>query len=212
MPKHNNAIPNVHFRKDWQRFVKTWFDQPAKKSARRQTRLAKAKRLAPRPLNMLRPVVHGQTVRYNMKLRLGRGFSLDELESAGINRKEALGLGISVDWRRRNKSVEDFERNVNRLKAYKDKLVVFPRKGKKAKNGDSSSELLAIATQNSDRVILPLQKNAAVTEIRSITDAEKETNVFGTLRNERTIAKLWAIREKRLKEKDTEKAAKKSKK
>lgn len=161
---------------------------------------------------MLRPVVHGQTVRYNMKLRLGRGFSLDELESAGINRKEALGLGISVDWRRRNKSVEDFERNVNRLKAYKDKLVVFPRKGKKAKNGDSSSELLAIATQNSDRVILPLQKNAAVTEIRSITDAEKETNVFGTLRNERTIAKLWAIREKRLKEKDTEKAAKKSKK
>ena len=26
--KHNNQLPNAHFRKDWQRFVKTWFDQP----------------------------------------------------------------------------------------------------------------------------------------------------------------------------------------
>lgn len=27
MVKHNNVIPNGHFHKDWQRRIKTWFDQ-----------------------------------------------------------------------------------------------------------------------------------------------------------------------------------------
>eukprot|EP00954_Amorphochlora_amoebiformis_P024940 1369703-Amorphochlora_amoeboformis.AAC.1 len=80
MVKHNNVIPNGHFRKDWQRYIKTWFDQPAKKSARRAAREAKAARLAPRPIGKLRPVVRGQTVKYNLRLRAGRGFTLDELK------------------------------------------------------------------------------------------------------------------------------------
>lgn len=29
---------------------------------------------------MLRPIVHGSTIRYNMKTKLGRGFTLDELK------------------------------------------------------------------------------------------------------------------------------------
>jgi large subunit ribosomal protein L13e len=42
-------------------------------------------------------------------------------------------LGIAVDHRRRNASEESLEMNVNRLKEYKAKLIVFPRKtrGKK---------------------------------------------------------------------------------
>lgn len=80
MVKHNNVIPNGHFRKDWQRYIKTWFDQPAKKAARRQAREAKAIKLAPRPLGKLRPVVRGQTVKYNLRVRAGRGFTLDELK------------------------------------------------------------------------------------------------------------------------------------
>jgi large subunit ribosomal protein L13e len=43
MVKHNNQVPNQHFHKDWQRYVRTWFNQPAKKVARRAARLAKAK-------------------------------------------------------------------------------------------------------------------------------------------------------------------------
>lgn len=31
MVKHNNIVPNAHFHKDWQRRVKCFFDQPAKK-------------------------------------------------------------------------------------------------------------------------------------------------------------------------------------
>lgn len=33
--KHNNVVPNGHFKKDWQSYVKTWFNQPARKKRRR---------------------------------------------------------------------------------------------------------------------------------------------------------------------------------
>lgn len=35
MVKHNNEIPNQHFKKKWQFYVKTWFNQPARKVRRR---------------------------------------------------------------------------------------------------------------------------------------------------------------------------------
>ena len=44
-------------------------------------RKAKAERVAPRPVaGLLRPVVSGQTVKYNTKKRAGRGFTLEELK------------------------------------------------------------------------------------------------------------------------------------
>lgn len=43
-------------------------------------RQAKAVKVFPRPAGKLRPQVHGQTLKYNMKLREGRGFSLEELK------------------------------------------------------------------------------------------------------------------------------------
>ena len=94
-----------HFRKDWQRRVKTWFDQPGRKLRRRKTRLDK-KFVGNFRQICLRPVVRGQTVQYNMKVRHGRGFSFEELEVAGISRKMARSLGIAVDHRRRNLSEE----------------------------------------------------------------------------------------------------------
>ena len=76
MVKHNNQLQNVHLRKHWQRFVKTWFNQPARKQRRLHARQAKAAALFPRPLERLRPVTRGNTRRYNGKLRYGRGFTL----------------------------------------------------------------------------------------------------------------------------------------
>lgn len=35
MVKHNNVVPNGHFKKHWQNYVKTWFNQPARKARRR---------------------------------------------------------------------------------------------------------------------------------------------------------------------------------
>ena len=34
MVKHNNVIPNQHFKKKWQFYVRTWFNQPARKKRR----------------------------------------------------------------------------------------------------------------------------------------------------------------------------------
>eukprot|EP00959_Pyramimonas_sp_CCMP1952_P435548 9120245-Pyramimonas_sp.AAC.1 len=74
---------------------------------RSTARAAKAKAIFPRPTaGALRPVVHSQTVRYNMKERAGRGFTLEELKEAGIPRKLAPTIGICVDHRRKNRSLE----------------------------------------------------------------------------------------------------------
>ena len=36
MVSHNNVIPNQHFKKKWQFYVKTWFNQPARKTRRQK--------------------------------------------------------------------------------------------------------------------------------------------------------------------------------
>ena len=215
MVKHNNIVPNQHFRKDWQRYVRTWFDQPAKKKARRVHRIVKAKQVAPRPLNLLRPVVHAPTVKYNMKLRQGRGFTLDELKAAGVQRKAALGLGIAVDHRRKNRSEEGFTLNVQRLKLYSSRLVVFPRNptSKRAKKGDSSKEELAQAKQVTALQTLPTSAMAHThkSKARKVSKAEREATVAAVLRKALTDEKLWGVREKRAKDKADEAAGKKAK-
>merc|ERR1711957_319525 len=94
----NNVIPNVHFRKvngmqhgrHNRVMMRTWFDQAGRKKRRSQNRKAKAAKLAPRPAaGLLRPVVHPPTQRYNMRLRLGKGFTLEELKEAKIAPKLA---------------------------------------------------------------------------------------------------------------------------
>merc|ERR1712216_827294 len=76
--KHNNQIHSVRkFRKYWQRYVKTWFNQPARKKSRRDARHKKAAAIAPRPVaGCVRPLVHPPTVKYNSKTRIGRGFAV----------------------------------------------------------------------------------------------------------------------------------------
>jgi large subunit ribosomal protein L13e len=134
MVKHNNVIPNGHFKKHWQNYVKTWFNQPARKQRRRIARQKKAAKIFPRPTaGPLRPIVQCQTLKYNMKSRAGRGFTLEELKAAGIPKKLAPTIGISVDHRRKNKSLEGLQANVQRLKTYKAKLVIFPRRARKVK-------------------------------------------------------------------------------
>jgi large subunit ribosomal protein L13e len=55
------------------------------------------------------------------------------LQAAGIPKKLAPTIGISVDHRRKNKSLEGLQANVQRLKTYKAKLVIFPRRARKVK-------------------------------------------------------------------------------
>jgi len=196
--KHNNVIANQHFRKDWQRRVKTWFDQPARKQRRRNARVEKAKKVAPRPINALRPIVRCPTIKYNTRIRAGRGFTLAELKAAKINKRAALGMGVTVDCRRVNRSEEGFQTNVQRLKTYRSKLVVFPRKGpKKVKRGDSTKEACAAVKQVTDKQTLPISVPKTKIKARKITTAEKSFEAAKTVRKARTDAKLWGAREKR---------------
>ncbi|KAJ2846068.1 60S ribosomal protein L13, partial [Coemansia brasiliensis] len=71
----NKQLPNVHLRKEWDLRVRTWFNQPGRKLRRRNARVAKAAKIAPRPLELLRPAVRCPTVKYNRKTRIGRGFT-----------------------------------------------------------------------------------------------------------------------------------------
>eukprot|EP00659_Diplonema_papillatum_P021588 gene21588-33210_t len=109
MPKHNNEIPRNHFRKHWnpessqKGHVKTFFQQPLQKKARRVRRAQKAKAIFPRPAGgVLRPVVQSCSQRYNMKSRAGKGFTLEEVKAAGFSAKYARTIGVAVDHRRRN--------------------------------------------------------------------------------------------------------------
>jgi len=208
MVKHNNVIPNGHFHKQWARYVKTWFNQPARKSDRRSARAAKATRVAPRPLNLLRPVVRGQTLKYNLKIRAGRGFTLDELSAANVSKKAARGIGIAVDHRRKNRNEEAFQHNVNRLKQYKSKLVVFPRKptSKRLRRGDSTPDDRKEVQQVVDKQVLPIVVPGRHIPARVISPEEHGRSVVALLRKARTDGKLWGQRERRAKLK-AEKAA-----
>jgi len=204
--RHNNVLHANHFHKDWQRRVRTWFDQPGRKLRRRNARKAKAAALGVRPLSLLRPAVRGQTVRYNRKLREGRGFTLAELKEAGIARKEALGVGIVVDHRRRNLSEEGKKINVERLKAYKARLIVFPRKARKPKKGDSSPDDLNAPTT---RATLPIPDGHPLESPRKITNAEREFKAYRTLRMARANKRHEGARKIRQARKEEEEANKK---
>lgn len=106
MVKHNNAVANIHLRKHWYRRVKCHFNQPAQKLRRHQRRITKAAQSFPRPIQKLRPIVSSATRRYAGKVRYGRGFTLDELNKAGLTYHFAQTVGISVDHRRTNTSEE----------------------------------------------------------------------------------------------------------
>merc|ERR1712129_202319 len=173
-------------------YIKPWHAQAARKKRRALNRKAKAAKIAPRPTaGFLRPVVHPPTQRYNMKLRLGRGFTLAELREAKIAPKLAPTIGISVDHRRRSRCTESLQENVNRLKLYKSKLLVFPKgSGKKCvKKGDTPRSELANVAQNTLKEIIPIQKTALRIKARKITDAEKDKSAYKILKKARTNKK-----------------------
>ena len=189
MPKHNNALQRPHLRKDWRRHVKTWFNQPARKNRRLQKRREKAARIYPKPLHKLRPIVHKPTARYSGQTRVGRGFTLEELKAANILPQFAKSIGIAVDERRSNKSVELLQMNTNRLKAYVEKLVLLPRKEGKPKKGIKGT--LNDATkvdnqvQNTHKDVLPLPEGRKNQKPVKITKEMNDFRAHSQIRLER---------------------------
>merc|ERR1712176_1542949 len=186
MVKHNNVIPNIHCKKKYLQSsrgplkVRLSLNKASKKKSRRLARAAKAAAIAPRPLKLLRPAVHCPTQRYSSKVRLGKGFTLEELKAAGLTARYARTVGIAVDHRRINKSAESLAINVARLEEYKSKLIVFPKKRlSKVKNGDSSAAECKAATQFNG-TILPLAVPS--NEIVMVAVPKQEMSAYTTMR------------------------------
>jgi len=131
-----------------------------------------------------------------MKLRLGRGFTLAELKEAKIAPKLARTIGISVDHRRRNRCTESLQENVNRLKLYKTKLLVFPRgSGKKCvKKGDTPRSELQNVAQNTLKEIIPIPRQGLRVKARKITDADKSFEAYKVLKKARTNKKYLGVK------------------
>lgn len=192
----NLPLLNNHFRKHWQERVRVHFDQAGKKVARRQARAAKAAKIAPRPLDLLRPVVRAPTVRYNRKVRAGKGFTFGEIKAAGLTPAYARTIGIAVDHRRQDKNQETFEVNVQRLKEYLSKIIVFPRNGKV-----EAEQVLSTAAA------FPIAQPSTDVETRAVEATEQ--SAYRTLRLARSEKKYKGIREKRAREKAEAEAEKK---
>ncbi|MCO5560832.1 hypothetical protein L7F22_014452 [Adiantum nelumboides] len=169
-------------------------------SARQKT----AVRIFPCPTSgPLRPVVHSQTLRYNMKVRAGRGFTLEELKAAGITKNLAPTIGVAIDHRRKNRCLESLQANVQRLNTYKAKLIVFPRRSRKAKAADSSQEELASAMQIQGPAI-PIVREKPIVKVVVITDEMKASKAYSKLRLERMNKKLAGVHKKRAAEAEKE--------
>lgn len=193
----NQPILKNHFRKHWQERVRVHFDQAGKKNSRGQARAAKAAKLAPAPVDALRPIVRCPTIKYNRKVRAGRGFTLAEVKAAGLTAKYARTVGIAVDHRRQNKSQETFDANVARLQEYLAKLVIFDKKTK------------ADAAQVSTAATFPIAQPAPETAPRAVEVPAE--SAFDVLKKAREDKRLKGKRDKQAREEAEAEAEKKKK-
>ena len=209
MVRHNNMIHNVHLKFDWQDKVKTWYNQPGRKHRRRVLRQKKAKLIAPNPTHKLRPVVRGQTNKYNTKIKLGRGFTKKELNEAGIKGLSyARSLGIAIDLRRKDTSKETCDLNANRIKEYISRMILYPRNENKPEKKPQVKEATAeklkspeAKVQNTIKGVIELPKKEIGYSFEPITDEMKKKCVYKIQRKEIKEAKGFYKRLEKIKAK-----------
>lgn len=136
-----------------------------------------------------------------------------ELKAAGIPRKLAPTIGISVDPRRQNLSEESLTANVERLQEYRKRLILFPRRNGKTKEGDASAEDVKAAKKGDNTIkslgeVLAI-KNDITFEEGPIGNYKGEEAAFRKLRDARSEARHVGSRAKRAAAKADDEAAKK---
>jgi large subunit ribosomal protein L13e len=156
-----------------------------------------------------------------MKTRYGRGFTLEELKNAGLNAKYARSIGIAVDHRRQDTSIETRELNAKRLKAYLAKLILFPSKTTRrlAKKPEKMTEgkvevkkarkqIIAEATaekinsaaakkQSNEKIVFPAPEPILREKPQEILAEMKATKSYTRIRVEKVKQRYGGIRKKR---------------
>ena len=138
------------------------------------------------------------------------------IQAANIPRKLAPTIGIPVDHRRMNASQESLALNVARLKAYRERLILFPRKSGQHKKLDTPRNELEAFKEGAKQVgsVLPIDSGVGVKHgVKEVKKSEMPKGVEGgayrTLRIARSDARLVGVREKRAKLKAEEAETKK---
>jgi large subunit ribosomal protein L13e len=144
-------------------------------------------------------ILVGKDINFILLLLLFLSFPI--FQKAGINRHFAQTIGIAVDHRRRNKSEGTLAVNVQRLKEYQSKLILFPRNSKKPKAGDSPAEVLK-GVRQATGTIQPIKKRSPKAQSRTITEEEKKTSAYWQLRRARADARLVGFRKKKAQQKE----------
>merc|ERR1712146_511810 len=145
--KRNNALTSNHFNKNSMKY-KLHFNQPAQKLKRKQLRCRKMSRSFPMPINKLLPVIRQPTQLHNYKVRLGRGYTMEEISAAGLKMSYALAIGIKFDKRRKDRNMETFNNNVNRLKEYIASVKVYKNKKEAREDGAKSYRGVIMPVRN----------------------------------------------------------------
>ena len=209
MVRHNNMIHNVHLKFDWADKVKTWYNQPGRKKRIRILRQKKAKLVSPNPTHKIRPIVRGQTNKYNTKIKLGKGFTKKEVNEAGIKGLSyARSLGIAIDLRRKDTSKETLDLNAGRIKEYLSRMILYPRNEKKPDKKPQVQEATAdklnsaeAKIQNTIKGVIELPKKEIGYSFSPITEQMKKQNVYQTQRKEIKTAQGFYKRLEKIKNK-----------
>ncbi len=160
----------------------------------------------------MRPVVRGQTNRYNGKIKVGRGFTVRELNEAGLKVPFARSIGVAVDSRRKDTSNETLKLNANRIKEYLNRIVLYPRKGKYDKKplvAEAKPEQLNAPNakfQNTNPDVIPLPTAEPGYTWSKLTPELTKTSAYKTLRTEwKTASGFYKRQEERKKKAATAK-------
>ena len=105
---------------------------------------------------------------------------------------------------------------MDRLKAYRARLIVFPRRSGKSKAGDASKEQLSSLKEHDGHTVKKIakvlgvvdtSKKEAVREVNRAEMGEGTKDAYRVLRDKRSEARLVGVREKRAKVKAEEASA-----
>ena len=105
--------------------------------------------------------------------------------------------------------------NVERLKTYRSRVILFPRNSKKPTKADASAEDVKAAKEAGHKshvklsnAALPISNKVEIKEGK-VSDFQSEGSVYRKLRDTRSEARLVGVRAKRAAEKAEEASAKK---
>ena len=90
--------------------------------------------------------------------------------------------------------------NVQRLKQYLAKLILFPLNAAKPKKNDAKAEELKVAVQLKKTRVMPVSQRVAREKARPVNETETKFHAFQALRMARADARLIGQREKKAKQ------------